>query len=315
MASTKTIKYKCSCCGKEYTTQDRNFKSSRSSKYAANNYRINTCNECLDKEFDEFLKIFDGEYEKAIKSLCQRYDWYFDKLVAKRITSAGTDYSKVGFYIKQMNLGQYKDKTYTEYIKEQRLIIGANDLDDTEGLSEEDKEIISEAQRIFGVVKSKKDAKILKYFYDDWMTKTGASSITQENVIKNICWNLLDIQKARELGKETKDLEKTLRENIIFGGWKPDNKDENLSEETFGTWIKKYELNRPVEDSSEKSYIKELIEVYFYGHAAKSNGIKNMFSELYDKHISKYSVKRDNEANQEKNVALKKIFGDDINEE
>lgn len=311
MAPAKNVKkFKCSCCGKEYGTQERNFKASMSKKYEGNNFRITTCNDCLDKEYNEFVKIYDGEHEKAVKAMCSRYDWYYDKIVAKRIPNLGAGNPTIGHYLRQMNLGQYKTKTYVDYVKGERIIHGANDLDETDGLSEEDKEIIEEAQRIFGVVKSKKDAKILKYYYDDWMTKTGASSITQENVIKNICWNLLDIQKARELGKDTKDLEKTLRENIVFGGWKPDNKDEDLSQETFGTWIKKLEMNKPVEDTSDKSYLAELIDVYFYGHAAKSNGIKNMYSEKYDEHIKKFSVSRDNKTNKKKNDALKKIFGE-----
>ena len=208
MPPVKKIKYMCVECGKEYSAQDRNFRSSKSKMFSSNNYRLNICNSCIDKQYDEFIKIFDGNCEKAIKIICQRYDIYYDKEIAINLRTVAKDKSCVGYYIRQMNLGQYKDKTYTDYIKERVLLGEVNDLEETDGLTEEDKEIISESKRIFGVVKSQKDAKILKYYYDDWMTKTSATSITQENIIKNICWNLLNIQKARELGNDTNELEK-----------------------------------------------------------------------------------------------------------
>lgn len=309
MPPVKKIKYMCVECGKEYSAQDRNFRSSKSKMFSSNNYRLNICNSCIDKQYDEFIKIFDGNCEKAIKIICQRYDIYYDKEIAINLRTVAKDKSCVGYYIRQMNLGQYKDKTYTDYIKERVLLGEVNDLEETDGLTEEDKEIISESKRIFGVVKSQKDAKILKYYYDDWMTKTSATSITQENIIKNICWNLLNIQKARELGNDTNELEKELRNNITFGGWKPDTKNEGLSKDTFGTWIKKYEMKKPVEEDVDKSLLKELIEVYFLGHLAKSVGIKNMYSEKYENHIKKYTVKKSDTLSDKKKDVSKKLFG------
>lgn len=302
-------KFKCCKCGKEYTDQARNFKSSKSEMYASNNYRLPICNKCIEELFLEYLDFFENNYAKAMKRICEMFDIYYDPDIANKCKSAPVNITKVGYYVRQMNLGQYKNKTYFDYLKEEQIKIGKIDDIELSDLDDEETELFKEAKRIFGTVNNKKDAKILKYYYDDWMVKTGASSVTEETVIKNICWNLLNIQKKRELGEDTTKIEKALLENITFGGWKPDNKDENLSKETFGTWIRKYEMNKPIEKYKDVSILKELVEVYFLGHASKSLGIKNIYVDKYDEHMKKYTVERNEDENKEKDELMEKIFG------
>lgn len=308
MSEKNKENYKCLTCGKTFASQERNFRSSKSEIYAANNYRLSICNNCLDELYNKYLDEFDNDYEIAMKLICQQFDIYFDQKIAKRCRTVPKDKSRTGYYIKQMNLGQYKNKTYVDYVKEQRFIIG--NINQDKPLDDEDVEIIESAKRIFGVVKNIEDAKMLMYFYNDWMVKTGAESIAQRQAIVNICWNLLDITKARENGSSTKEYEEALLKNITFGGWKPSSKDENLSGETFGTWIKKIEMDKPIEEYPDKSYIKELIEVYYYGHTAVSLGVNNIYSEKYKEHMDKYTVEMNEEEDKAKDELASKAFGE-----
>lgn len=304
----KKKKFVCSCCGTGYTTQDRSFRSSKVVEYAKNNYRLTLCNRCVDNVFNEILEIYEGDYKKTIKDMCIKYGWYYDVTTAAKMKFMTSTKSVIGEYVKQMNLGQFKNKTYIDYLKEQQVTGFEEDLTEIDE-TDEYADIINESQKIFGALKNRDDAIALKRYYDDWVSRTGASSVAQLTFVKNICWNLLNIQKKRALNESTKDLEEELRKNITIGGWKPDTKDEQLSQLSFGVWIKKYEMNKPVEEYKDKSYLKELVEVYYKGHTAHAYGLKNMYSDKYEKHMEKHTVKKDTKANKERNEAKEKLFG------
>ena len=105
-----------------------------------------------------------------------------------------------------------------------------------------------------------------------------------------------------------------MNKNIAFAGWKPDRKDENLSQETFGTWIRKVEMNKPVGDSDLKSVIDDCVKTWYIGHLSNAYGFKNVYSEKYEEAMKKYTVSVSEEDNKFIEEARTKLFGMEANQ-
>lgn len=288
----------CCKCGKT-TTREGFFHKFKSPLYEANGYRLPICKDCINKMYLEYLEKYK-DHHLAVKRICQMFDIYFNYDCAS-VVAKEEPKNIITRYLQRVILTQYsghKQKTYEDTIDEEGgfensvEIIGESVV---KSLDKEQKELIDYIETIFGVKVDYSDAKKLNYLYNDWMTKTGANSRVQEEVIKNICWDQFNIEKARATNAPTKDYEKSLLDNIMFGGWKPKDKDSNSTQMTFGKWIKRYENDKPVEDCANESYIKDLIETYYYGHLGESVGLKNSYSEKYKERMKKYSVENKNE--------------------
>ncbi|MCR1960220.1 hypothetical protein CWE04_11760 [Thomasclavelia cocleata] len=315
--------YRCCKCGKTTKKAD-DFSKVQNPLYEGLDGRLPICKSCLNKLYIKYLESYNDHY-KAIKRICQLYDFYYTESIANNVKDCDLK-TMVTRYLSKMNLNQFFDKTYDDTLKDEEKAqklkeeLSKKNIDkknedvkknnSANELTEDDTNTIAEVANIFGVFNlNLEDSKILKYLYNDWMVKTGASSIVQRETIKNICWDIFNITKAREKGNPTKTYEESLIKNIEFGGWKPDTKNESLSKETFGTWIKKYEMDKPIEEYKDKSYLKELVEVYMLGHLSKSVGIKNVYVKQYDEHMKKYTVENSVEENKLKKNIHDKLFG------
>lgn len=321
--SVSKKEYRCCKCGKT-TQKAEEFSKVQNPLYDGLNGRLPICKSCLNKLYIKYLESYNDHY-KAIKRICQLYDFYYAESIANNVKEYDPKVM-ITRYLARMNLNQFSDKTYDDTLRDeekaQKLkeettkktidtkVENSKDIKSIDEMTEDEIDTITEVANIFGVYNlSLEDSKKLNYLFNDWMVKTGASSIVQKETIKNICWDVFNITKAREKGEPTKIYEESLIKNIEFGGWKPDTKNEDLSKETFGTWIKKYEMNKPIEEYKDKSYLKELVEVYMLGHLSKSVGIKNIYVKQYDEHMKKYTVENSTEENKAKKNIHDKLFG------
>lgn len=290
---------------------------SKSEVFTGRNNRLPICNKCLEEYYNQYLEIYSGDVSLTIRRVCMMFDIYFHEDIVKLSKNGNMGSSRIGNYISRSNLQQYKDKTYDDTLREesQSPIIPKQEILETE-LNEDNKYLISEAKKLFGEAISTEDALYLKSEFDEWKVRTGAEKKSEEEIIKNICYNQLDLIKARANNKPTKDLEKTYLDNIKAGGWSPEKTDSNtLSDMNLGLWIQKIEQNKPIDEVDEKykdvDNLKHYIDVWMVGHMGKSTGIKNIYVPEYENEILKYTVKKEIE-DSDSDEGMKKLFGGDI---
>lgn len=123
--SKKGTERVCCTCG-NVLIQENDFYKSYSSLYT-NGY-LPICKECFNRMFLTYVNKY-GKSRIAMQRMCMAFDVYYsDDLFSK----CGDDNSTVaGKYLKQLNMVQYKGKTYDEVI-ENGLMIMCEEVEDEE---------------------------------------------------------------------------------------------------------------------------------------------------------------------------------------
>ncbi|EXG87831.1 hypothetical protein K413DRAFT_4732 [Clostridium sp. ASBs410] len=311
-------KYKCSCCGRGYTTQNGNFQKTNDVLFQANDGYLPWCKDCTDAYVVQTTALFSNNEELAMKDFCQRAGWNYDltALVASRETYSGhRNRSRISHYAAKKNLNCEGRKTYIDSLKfnyNNRSVDTINSIEDVK----ESKTVKLKTVKFFGAGFPDDDYPYLQEQYDDWTSRCECKTKAQEEVFKRICFKQLEILKANRAGKDTKDLDKTFQDYLDTANLKPkqNNLDVLSDAQTFGTLLAKWETERPLPDIDEElqdiDKIGLYIDVFFRGHLAKMMGLKNGLSNLYSKFIKEYTVERPEYQGDEDNEALfDAIFG------
>ena len=126
----------------------------------------------------------------------------------------------------------------------------------------------------------------------------------------------LDLLKAQQQGRDTKELDKTFQDLLGSANLKPNqNRKDTLSDaQTFGQLIAKWEDEKPIPECEEEfkdiDKIGLYLDVFFKGHLAKMLNLKNPLSHIYEKFMKKYTVEKPDYDTEENSEALfDVIFG------
>ncbi len=123
----------------------------------------------------------------------------------------------------------------------------------------------------WGLSYSQNDLIWLENTYTEWCKNNEVDKLAVQKLVQMICIKELEIRKARESGKATDKLEKSLLELMNSSHLTPKTisaNNESESTRTFGQWIKDIEQNRPAEFFEDKA----LYDDY--------DGIKGYFEEF-----------------------------------
>lgn len=324
---------RCLCCGKELDDTEKSYKNN--SIIYKKIGRLPYCQDCIVDIYESYVDDYKKQkcanpYSKAMQRFCMAFDYYYSDKVfeaASRELSLrdgfgdnDDDYSLVLFYLRQMNLVQYRKKNYNSTLKEE--------LDKTKKEIQEEKQssindddvkrlnTISKATSFFGTGFTSDDYVFLQEQYDDWVTRHECQTKSQEEMFKQICFTQLNLLKAQRLGEDTKDINATYLKQLEAAKLQPkQNKGEAVSEnQTFGTLIEKWEQTRPIpepeEDLKDVDKLGLMLDVFFKGHLAKAMRLKNGLSNLYDRYMKKYTVNKPEYKDDEDNeVLFDAIFG------
>lgn len=304
------------------------------------------CKSCVDKIYQKYYNEYlsdglDKPERRAVERVCMMFNvHYSDEIFDIAISNIETGTAKMGSpiianYFRLANLKQYREKnkvpqTYDTTIKnrvyESRIQI-QEERNRSMGIVniEEDAEIaikIDKAKKFFGKGFVPDDYVFLQDQYDDWTTRHECQTKSQEEMFKHICYTQLDIEKAKQRGLDTKDLDATFLRQLEAAKLQPkQNKGDTTSEaQTFGTLIEKWETTRPLPEIDEElrdvDKIGLYLDTFFRGHLAKVMGLKNGVSRLYEKYMEKYTVKRPEYSDDEDGEALfDAIFGNSMNDD
>jgi hypothetical protein len=152
------------------------------------------------------------------------------------------------------------------------------------------------------------DIQYLEIEYNDWVSRYECDSKGMEELIKQICFQLLDIKKGREANNKVDAQLKTLQDLLGSANLKPvQETGANATEQsTFGMLIKKWENDKPIPEPEDEfkdvDGIKKYINIWFLGHLCKMLGIENAYAKQYEEEVAKYTVSLENASGDEDEV-------------
>ena len=199
-------------------------------------------------------------------------------------------------------------------------------VDDESEKINENSRTLKQAIKRFGKNYNSADLIFLENEYQDWIKRYACDTKAQEILFKRICCKELEIDKAQKLGKDTKEMDKTLQDLMGSLQVKPNQSNSNALTEakTFGQLIQRWEddydggkpVPEPDEDFKDVDKIGLYLDVFFKGHLAKMVEIKNAFSRLYDRFMAKYTVtKPQYNEDTDSEELFDQIFGAKIDDE
>lgn len=285
----------CNKCG-EWKNADA-FYQSKTSIDGIEHYGCKACilDECTD--YDKKTKIRTDNKEKTIETF-KKLDWYFDEptyLEQLRIINEGTGEKIRSTAVQQWivmlrSLPNWRGKTFKDSV-----FVGDNsEIVEISSSRKPRKEII----KLFGSGFTTDDYLYLQDQYDDWKVRTQVDSKSQETYIVRICFKLLDIWKAQKLGRDTKDLDKSLNDLMSAANLQPRQNVGNAATDslTFGQLIEKWELEKPIptpqNEFKDPDNIGKFIRVWFKGSLMRALGLDGGYAKEYDDHIAQYTVQK-----------------------
>lgn len=306
--ATKNEIYKCSCCGKEYTTQRGNFLASKSILFQGNNGYITICRECAERYYLQLIGYYSGNEEHALERCCQLFDWYYNTDISAMVkgkmslNSAGA----LAQYVARMNMSNFKNKgsTYLDTVKDKAESEKVIDVEDVKQIEEEDgdkqvENVSVDTIKFFGYGYTGDEYEYLEEQYGDWCARYECKTKAQEELFKSLCVAQLNIQRAQKRGstKDVNDAMKMFQDLLGTANIKPNQANDNIlaDQNTFGTLIKKWENERPISEPAEEwkdvDKIHEYIDTYFLGHLCNLVHVKNDKEEAYRREMERYTVR------------------------
>lgn len=180
--------YKCSCCGKGYTSQKRNFMKTSSPLFQSNNGYLPWCIECTDIYVSLLTAFYSNNEEHAIEHFCQQADWTYDIEPLRYSRETSSDRSRISHYASKKNLNVDGRKTYCDTLKhnygkrQDEIITSKEDIKKSEEVS-----ITGAAIDRWGTGLFEWDYQILEDHYKMLKKNNPNADNNQEIFIKSLC--------------------------------------------------------------------------------------------------------------------------------
>ena len=261
-----TMQLATKCANKEGILPISEFYTATSPFYK--NGRYNICKNCL-KEY-----VYNGEDidVNKLKNILRIYDVPFFE---KEWESALNDKSEtIGVYFKNLYLN-HKNQSWVEGD------IQENDKARTNTVGIDDEELIAR----WGEGWTISEMQWLERDYVEWTENHDCDKLSTQKLIQMICVKELEIRKARQSGKPTDKLEKSLREIMNDSNLTPRTQSavsESGSTKTFGMWIQDIEKYRPAEYFEDKSIYKDYDNILDYWNRFILRPMKNLLCNTRD---------------------------------
>ena len=242
--------------------------------YSANspfykNGRYNICKNCL-KEY-----VYESNGDLNTYKLKQIFRIYDIPFFEKEWESALNDEKEtIGVYFKNLYLN-HKGQTWTDGDFQETDTVKTNTI----GIDDED--LIAR----WGEGWTINEMQWLERDYTEWLENHDCDKLSTQKLIQMICIKELEIRNARQSGKPTDKLEKSLRELMNDTNLTPRTQSavsESGSTKTFGMWIQDIEKYRPAEYFEDKSIYKDYDNILDYWNRFILRPMKNLLCNTRD---------------------------------
>lgn len=268
-----TMQLATKCANKEGMLSMSEFYTATSPFYI--NGRYNICKNCLK----EYVYESNGDINvNKLKNIFRIYDIPFFE---KEWESAINDKNEtIGVYFKNLYLNHKNQSWIDGDIQE-------NDHVKTNELGVMDEELIAR----WGEGWSISELQWLERDYTEWLTHHDCDKLSIQKLVQMICIKELEIRNARQSGKPTDKLEKSLRELMNDTNLTPRNMsavNETDSSKIFGVWLKDIEQYRPAEYFEDKKLYEDYDGIMEYFNKFVLRPMRNLLtgSRDFDKEFS-----------------------------
>lgn len=315
----------CIRCG---NTTDSNFYKSNDQFHKFTS-KLPYCKKCIKDIFLHYSRMFH-DYNIGTYYMCRKIDIpYVHNNYLTALERLGTEITEenygdfVSFYIRGLTFADvngwgtsFDDSIGVSSIESLDVIdditkiqrkINANSRS-SETQDEDDYEIIecdtSVLQSKWGQTFDNWELAYLEGEYLDWEEKlNGITDKSIDILVKQICYQLLDIFKERQAGNSVDKKLSTLTSLMNSSGLIEKQNQANANSKSLGMTIADIETKRPA--TSGKAIFDDVdgVRDYIFGSAGcffKASGIENEYTRFYDKWMADYSVPMINDMIEEK---------------
>nr|DAN96286.1 MAG TPA: hypothetical protein [Caudoviricetes sp.] len=285
----KKHKYKCSCCGGGFTSQDRNFQKSNDVLFQANNGYLPWCKNCTDNYVAQMTAVFSYNEELAMRDFCQRAGWNYDEnaLVASMETYSGhRNRSRISHYAAKKNINCDGRKTYLDSLKHEYTNDQNKVITSKEQIKEQELSLSAASVDRWGAgLGSEVDYKNLDEHYRMLKKNNPNCDNNQEIFIKSLCnINMLALRALRN-GDSDKYIKLTDQYSKTFtkAGLSAIQETDNSANEPLGVTLATISQYTPEEYYKDKELYKDFDKIGDYFDRFVKRPIRNLMSGTTDR--------------------------------
>lgn len=300
----KKHKYKCSCCGGGFTSQDRNFQKSNDVLFQANNGYLPWCKNCTDNYVAQMTAVFSYNEELAMRDFCQRAGWNYDEnaLVASMETYSGhRNRSRISHYAAKKNINCDGRKTYLDSLKHEYTNDQNKVITSKEQIKEQELSLSAASVDRWGAgLGSEVDYKNLDEHYRMLKKNNPNCDNNQEIFIKSLCnINMLALRSLRN-GDSDKYIKLTDQYSKTFtkAGLSAIQETDNSANEPLGVTLATISQYTPEEYYKDKELYKDFDKIGDYFDRFVKRPLRNLMSGTTDRD-PEYFVKDEDDVDEQ----------------
>lgn len=281
-------KFRCSCCGNGFTSQDKNFQKSNDVLFQSNNGYLPWCKECTDTYTAQITALYCNNEELAMKDFCQRAGWNYDvnALVASMETYSGhRSRSRISHYAAKKNINCDGRKTWIDTLKYQFLKKSNEVVTSKEQTKEEDSRVKGSSIDRFGLGFTEMDYKNLDDHYFMLKKNNPNADNNQEIFIKSLCNINMLMVRALQDGDSDKYVKLTEQYSKTFtkAGLKTIQEVDNSADECLGVTLATISQFTPEEYYKDKGLYKDFDKIGEYFTRFVKRPLKNLMTGSIDR--------------------------------
>ena len=269
-------KFKCSCCGKGFASQNANFQKSNDVLFQSNNGYLPWCKECTDKYVTQMTALYSENEEHAMRDFCQRAGWNYDLnalLASREVYSGHRDRSRISHYAAKKNLNCGGRKTYFdtikyEYEQKQNEVVTSKEQAKANDLS-----VSASAVDRWGVGFTEMDYRLMDDHYRMLKRQNPNCDANQEIFIKSLCSLAMLQSNALKSGDSDKYVKLTEQYSKTFkqAGLKTIEEKDSSNDEVVGVTLQTISQFTPEEFYADKTLYADWDEIgeYFERHVCR----------------------------------------------
>ena len=290
-------KFKCSCCGKGFSGQQKNnFQKTNSPLFQANDGFLPWCKECTDKYLISLTAFYSQNEEHAIEHFCQQVDWVYDIEPLNCAREISSDRSRISHYAAKKNLNVGNRKTYFDTLKYNQEQKEYEIVTSREKTKDEEMKVKGSSVDRWGLGFTEMDYRDLDAHYFMLKKNNPNADNNQEIFIKSLSSINMLMARALQNGesKEYASLVEQYAKTFKQAGLKTIQETDNSSEETLGVTLSVISQYTPEEYYKDKKLYKDFDGLGDYIKRFITRPLRNLQHGTTDRDVE-YCVKDKNE--------------------
>lgn len=276
----KEHKFKCTCCGKGYNAQIKNFQKTPLVLFQANDGFLPWCKECTDKYFTLLTSFYSNNEEHAMEHFCHQVDWVYDAEPLKASLEMSYDRTRVSVYASKKNLNVAGRKSYLDTLRYNFQTKPTDVIESREQVKSEEVSVTASAVDRWGLGFSEIDYKILDEHYRMIKKNNPNCDNNQEIFVKALCnLNMLMVRALKD-GDSDKYVKLTEQYSKTFtkAGLKTIQETDNSADECLGVTLATIAQYTPEEYYKDKELYKDFDGIGEYFDRFVRRPLKNLLT-------------------------------------